>query len=182
MPPPVHLLLTFDFPPMRGGIARYMAEMTRRYPPGRLVVSTGTVEGAAAADASMPNPVDRVRVEAQQLRTAVGLLRWSRRARALARSSGAAFSWCGNIRPAAYPADWVRRREGVPYGIIFHGSDVLKLRLKLRGAPVKRGIYRRLFANAAVLAPNSAWTRDQCLGALDDLGVQYPADRVRYVP
>ena len=36
-----HLLLTFDFPPMRGGIARMMGELARSYPPGTRVVSTG---------------------------------------------------------------------------------------------------------------------------------------------
>jgi hypothetical protein len=35
------LLLTYDFPPMGGGIARMMGELARRYPPGTLVVSTG---------------------------------------------------------------------------------------------------------------------------------------------
>ena len=36
-----HLLLTYDFPPIGGGIARWMAELARRYPAGSLVVSTG---------------------------------------------------------------------------------------------------------------------------------------------
>lgn len=36
-----HLLLTCDFPPIGGGIARWMAELARRYPAGALVVSTG---------------------------------------------------------------------------------------------------------------------------------------------
>jgi hypothetical protein len=35
------LLLTYDFPPMGGGIARMMGELASRYPPGTLVVSTG---------------------------------------------------------------------------------------------------------------------------------------------
>ncbi|MBA2459437.1 MAG: hypothetical protein H0V43_10865 [Gemmatimonadales bacterium] len=30
-----HFLLTYDFPPMGGGIARMMGELARRYPPER---------------------------------------------------------------------------------------------------------------------------------------------------
>ena len=33
------LLLTYDFPPIGGGIARWMAELAKRYPPGSLVVN-----------------------------------------------------------------------------------------------------------------------------------------------
>jgi len=34
------LLLTFDFPPMGGGIARWMAELALGYPAGGLIVSS----------------------------------------------------------------------------------------------------------------------------------------------
>jgi phosphatidyl-myo-inositol dimannoside synthase len=177
-----HLLLTYDFPPLRGGIARYMAEVARRYAPGRLVVSTGTHAGVGDADLGLPNRVDRLPMDAQKLRNAHGLLRWSRRARALARETGAEFVWCGNVRPAAYPAEWVRRREGTPYGVIFHGSDVLKLRRRAEQVRVKRWLYRPLLANAAVLAPNSRWTASQCHALLDALEIPLPRERVRVVP
>ena len=177
-----HLLLTYDFPPLRGGISRYMAEVARRYAPGRLVVSTGTHEGVGDADRGMPNRVDRLPMDAQRLRNADGLLRWARRARSLARETGAEFTWCGNIRPAAYPAEWVRRREGTPYGVIFHGSDVLKLRRRAEANALKRWLYRPLLANAAVLAPNSRWTAAQCHALLDALQIPFPRERVRVVP
>ena len=47
-----HLLLTYDFPPIGGGIARWMAELARRYPPGSLVVSTGLHPDAPDVDAT----------------------------------------------------------------------------------------------------------------------------------
>jgi hypothetical protein len=37
-----HLLLSYDFPPIGGGISRWMAELAKRYPAGTLVVSTGS--------------------------------------------------------------------------------------------------------------------------------------------
>ena len=41
-----------------------------------------------------------------------GLLLWSRRVAVLARSTDAEFIWCGNIKPAAYPAKWTMERTG----------------------------------------------------------------------
>jgi hypothetical protein len=44
------LLLTFDFPPMGGGIARMMAEIALQTAGGELVVSTGELPGGAASE------------------------------------------------------------------------------------------------------------------------------------
>ena len=52
------LLLTFDFPPMGGGIARWMAEIAQRYPHDGLIVSTGWIDGAESSDAGFPNRID----------------------------------------------------------------------------------------------------------------------------
>ena len=49
------LLLTYDFPPMSGGIARWMGELARRYPQGELVVSTaGRRRGNPGIPAAIP--------------------------------------------------------------------------------------------------------------------------------
>ncbi|HYC31143.1 MAG TPA: hypothetical protein VEB59_02590, partial [Gemmatimonadales bacterium] len=106
------LLLTYDFPPIGGGIARWMAELALRYPRSSLVVSTGQHPDAADVDAAFPNAVDRLPIPARRLRTIQGILLWSRRAAVLARSHRAEFLWCGNIKPAAYPAKWVMERIG----------------------------------------------------------------------
>ena len=63
-----HLLLTYDFPPNGGGIARMMGELALRYPERSLIVSTGMVEGSAAADAALPGLVHRMDVPTDRLR------------------------------------------------------------------------------------------------------------------
>ena len=63
-----HLLFTYDFPPMGGGIARWMHELALRYPEGSLVVSTGTQKNSDAVDAACPVPVDRIWTDANRLR------------------------------------------------------------------------------------------------------------------
>ncbi len=180
MPP--HLLLTYDFPPIGGGIARWMAELAKRYPAGSLVVSTGQSSNASEIDAGFPNRVDRVAIPARRLRTIQGILLWSRRVAVLARSTGAEFIWCGNLKPAAYPAKWTMERTGVPFGILLHGGDLLILQHQIHQSAMKRKTAAALLGSAAVLVANSEWTRDRCLTVLSDLEVEVPADRVRVVP
>ena len=67
MSPRPDLLLTFDFPPMGGGIARWMSEIALRYPAGELVVCTGRLPGDEASDAGFPNPVSRVPIPSGRL-------------------------------------------------------------------------------------------------------------------
>jgi phosphatidylinositol alpha-1,6-mannosyltransferase len=180
MPP--HLLLSYDFPPMGGGIARWMAELARRYPAGSLVVSTGQQGDASDVDAGFPNRIDRLGIPSRRLRTIQGILLWSRRAAVLARSTGAEFIWCGNIKPAAYPAKWTMERTGVPFGILLHGGDLLILQHQIHQSAVKRKTAAALLGSAAVLVANSDWTRDRCLTVLGELELDVAPDRVRVVP
>ena len=177
-----HLLLTYDFPPLGGGIARWMAELARRYPPGSLVVSTGQQGDASDVDAGFPNRVDRLSFPSRRLRTIQGILLWSRRVAVLARSTDAEFIWCGNIKPAAYPAKWTMERTGTPFGILLHGGDILVLQHQVHQSAVKRKTAAALLSSAAVLVANSEWTRDRCLTLLSELEIDAPPDRVRVVP
>ena len=177
-----HLLLTYDFPPIGGGISRWMAELARRYPAGSLIVSTGQSGDASDADASFPNRVDRLSISAQRLRTIQGILLWSRRVAVLARSTEAEFIWCGNIKPAAYPAKWTMERTGTPFGILLHGGDLLVLQHQIHQSAIKRRTAAALLSSAAVLVANSEWTRDRCLTLLSELEIDAEPDLVRVVP
>jgi phosphatidyl-myo-inositol dimannoside synthase len=177
-----HILLTYDFPPIGGGIARWMAELAKRYPAGSLVVSTGNHPDASEVDATFPNRVDRLPVAPRRLRTIQGLLLWARRTAVLARSTDAEFIWCGNIKPAAYPAKWTRERVGTPFGILLHGGDLLILQHQIHQSSIKRGTARGLLSAASVLVANSEWTRDRCLTLLGELDLDTSPDRVRVVP
>ncbi len=176
------LLLTYDFPPIGGGIARLTGELAKRYPAGSLLISTGLVPGSEPVDRMLPNPVDRVRIRSTRLRTIQGLVVWSHRARRLARAFTPGFVWCGNLKPAGFPALWLRRREGIPYGIIFHGSELLLLRHRIGRMPRKRVAARMAIQQATVLAANSNWTRDLCLEVLDEMGLRPGGFEVRTIP
>lgn len=177
-----HLLLTYDFPPMGGGIARMMGEVAERYPPGSLVVSTGQTPGSAATDARFSHRIDRLPVPAGRLRTIQGLVQWSRRGVALAHSAAADFTWCGNFKPAGYPAKWVQQRAGTPYGVMLYGTELLLLRSRVAGSPLKRRAARSLLGSAAVLLAISRYTRDLCRDTLDELRLAGNAIDIRVVP
>jgi phosphatidylinositol alpha-1,6-mannosyltransferase len=176
------LLLTFDFPPMGGGIARMMAELALATPPGEMIVSTGRCPGDAASDAAFLNPVDRLAVASGRLRTGPGLLRWAWRAESLVRQHQVGFVWCGNVRPAAYAARWVLARCGVPYGIIVYGGDLLELRRRFRAASFKRRTARWLLGGAAAIVAISGWTRDLVCEILEELRLDSHTERVRVIP
>jgi phosphatidyl-myo-inositol dimannoside synthase len=176
------LLLTYDFPPIGGGIARMMGELAKRYPPGTLVVSTGASPGAAAVDSALPNRIDRVSVPSRRLRTVQGLLTWTRRASSLARELEPEFVWCGNLKPAGYPARWIRGRSGTPYGIFVYGTDLLLLQNRLRHSALKRQAARALIGSARVVVAISRWTQELCLTVLRELGFQDGEIEVRIVP
>lgn len=176
------LLLSYDFPPMSGGIARWMGELARRYPPGSLVVCTGQYPNSAAVDEQFPNRVERLPISSDRLRSLQGLLLWSKCTATIARALGAEFIWCGNIKPASYPAKWTKGRVGIPYGILLHGGDLLILRQQVKRSLLKRRTARALLDGASVLVTNSGWTRDLCHAVLDQLEIDAGADRVQMVP
>jgi phosphatidylinositol alpha-1,6-mannosyltransferase len=175
-------MLTYDFPPMGGGIARMMGEVARRYPAGSLVVSTGACPDAASSDAAIGHPVCRVSVPARRLRTVQGLASWTRGATALARSARPGFLWCGNFKPAGYPAYWIHRRIGTPYGVVLYGTELLLLQHRLARVGLKRTIARAILGRAVVTVAISRWTRDLCVEVLTELGLNRAASAVRVVP
>jgi phosphatidylinositol alpha-1,6-mannosyltransferase len=176
------LLLSYDFPPIGGGIARLTGELAKRYPKGTLLVSTGEYPGSSQFDSQLGNRVDRVGVKSTRLRTLQGLVAWSHRAVRLARSFGPHFVWCGNLKPAGFPALWLRRRAGYPYGILLYGSELLLLQHRIRTSRWKRWPARLIVGEAAVLVAISDWTRRLCLEVLAELGWSPREIEVRTIP
>jgi phosphatidyl-myo-inositol dimannoside synthase len=180
--PPPSLLLGFNFPPHEGGIARMVGEIARRYPPYSLVISTGAYLESAASDADFLQYIDRVSVPARRLRTVTGLIRWTTRVDRLARKFHPGFTWCGELKPAAYPARWLHRRYGIPYGVITYGAELLLLEQKAQRSKFKRRTGRQLLEGASVFVAISRWTAEYTQRLLSEVGLERLAERVRLVP
>src|SRR6266704_6615275 len=175
------LLLVHDFPPMGGGIARLHGELTRRYPRGELIVSTPQDRDAAEVDAQFNGAVDRLPVGRRTTKTLPGLLLWSRRATTLVRQHRVRFVYCGNVKPAGYPARWVYERTRVPYGVFLYGADLLSEQHKYHSSKFKRRSARAILGGAAVYIAISNWTRDLALTVLGELGLDGHGQRLRVV-
>ena len=159
-----------------------MGELALRYPRNSLLVSTGAYPGSAASDALFPQTVDRVGIRATRLRTLQGLGAWTWRADRLARRVRPGFTWCGELKPAGYPARWVQMRRGVPYGVIAYGTELLLLDAKIHRSAFKRWSARQLLGNAAVVVAISEWTANLARSVLERLGCQALARGVQVVP
>src|SRR5881296_184359 len=159
-----------------------MGEVALRYPEHGLLVSTGTWPGSEASDPRFRQTIDRVAVTAKRLRTLNGLVRWTRRAGALARGTSPGFAWCDEVKPAGYAAAWLRARGGPPFGVIAHGADFLLLDAKIRRSVFKRWTTRRMLERCSVVVANSRWTADLARSVLEFLGCRTLAADVRVVP
>jgi phosphatidyl-myo-inositol dimannoside synthase len=175
------LLLAQDFPPMGGGIARLHAELVKHFPRGELIVSTPTDSDAPGTDLQFDAVVDRLPITARRTRTLPGLVLWSRRAATLARRHRVRLVYCGNVKPAGYPARWVYERTGIPYCVFLYGGDLLSEQHKIRRWAFKRWTSRAILRGAAALVAISRWTADLALTLLGELGLDGHRNRLRVV-
>lgn len=152
------LMLSWNFPPVRGGIEDVVANLLEGLRAAGHEVRVITAHVAQANDPPAVIRASRPGVRAFLL-AAVG------RGLALARVERPDVVLCGSV--VAAPAAWVlRQRFGVPYLVLVHGTDVV------RGGRLHRWAVRWLLRRAARIASNSANT----LRLLEKMGL--PAERV----
>lgn len=155
-----------------------MGELALRYPRNALVVSTGASANSARTDQQFPQVIDRAGIRATRLRTVQGLALWSWRASKLARRWHPGFVWCAELKPAAYPAWWLSRRRGIPYGVFVHGTELLLLQEKIARSTFKTGTATRILGNAAVLVAPSNYTANLALDVVTALDLVVPVETV----
>ena len=158
-----------------------MSQLARHYGDDTMLVSLGSEAEQDASDARQGVRVDRLPIARARLRNLPGIIAWSRRAAQLSLENDVTFTWCGNLKPASYVAWTLRRRMGIPYGVMLHGTELLQMR-KYGSGLRKRVIARALLGSASVIVTNSEWTRTTTLDLFRELEIPVPADRVYAVP
>ncbi len=156
------LLLTWDFPPVRGGIQTWMLELARRLPDAKVRVLAPAVPGDRAFDAASGCRVTRLGS------ARVGRIPWHIQLCAttlwecIIRRPDVIV--CGHVTTA--PAALIARRLlGVPYVVFTYGYEIRRKRRKRQ--------LRFLLRNAKLVVACSEFTRNAVL-ALD-----VPAERTR---
>jgi len=171
-----HLFVTQDFTPDRGGMARRHVELCRRWPGDNMTVSTvrasnNDTRDVIAVDAAEPFAIERVPFTFREANRFTSQIHWA--VRLLARVGKVDLLHCGNIRPVGYAVWWVARRAGLPYLIYVNGGDLLRERDKARSW-LKRKVSKRIFADAAGVVANSAWTASLASDVMRQVGVKTP--------
>lgn len=144
------LLLTLDFPPLRGGVARYYDGWLRTHPQGAALTSPHLL--SEEFDSKAPYPIFR-----RELLKSWIWPRWS-------------FAWLsvlavrrhfsfdrilvGNILPLGYPALLLRAFAGIPYDVCLHGLDILSA----RRSRWKKFWVNLILSHAGEIIVNSQWT------------------------
>lgn len=164
------LLLTTDFPPRPGGLARYYADLARGLGSGCTVAA-----GSWAGEAPRAQGEPRLLALPFDMRSAHrpwNLLRTARLLEAELQEHPADVLLGGSLRPFGLLCARLARRRSVRFVQVLHGGDLLQTVRKWRGHPVKRHRWRRLLRAPELYAVNSEYTA----GLAERLGV--PGDRI----
>lgn len=164
-----NVLVTQNFPPTGGGMARRHAELVRRYGEP-MDVSTVASPDASAIDASESYRIDRQDFPFSSAKLFANEIRWGRW---LARrcASGIDVIHCGEIRPVGYAVWWAHKRTDVPYVIYVNGGDLLRERRKTAAHWTKRISAYRLLSDAAGIVANSEWSASLTRDIMGEIGI-----------
>lgn len=146
------LLVTQDFPPGEGGMARYYGDLAAGFDAGEIRVSTVAAQGAAAPPAAHLR-VERVDFPLERAHRPLELWRWERQVARLAADFRPTEIVCGNLRPLGPLCRRVAGRLGVPYDAVVHGNDLLATHRRWSGW--RRGLWQRVLGDARRWVANS---------------------------
>jgi phosphatidylinositol alpha-1,6-mannosyltransferase len=166
-----HLLVTQNFHPEGGGMARRYTELVRAYG-DPMDVSTLAHDGLHATTSFFGNAVHRQPFALDTSKRATSQARW---ARWLVSNSGSVdVLHCGEIRPVGYAVGWAHIRTRIPYVLYVNGGDLLREKEKTSRSIVKRISGRYLLQNASGVVANSAWTASLARDLMGALSIESP--------
>jgi phosphatidyl-myo-inositol dimannoside synthase len=150
------LMITPDYPPMRGGVARYLS-LLARYLKDRIVVIAGEHPLWQSFDASEPYNIFRMNLLYKHF--------WPRWLKTLIYLRSVRKDYDVAITSHVLPIGTAVMMSGIPYILIVHGMDI---RLA-KQHPRKRRIAKNVLSRARLVVTNSEALAKE---VLDDFGVQ----------
>ena len=170
-----HLLVTQDFAPDLGGMARRHVELARRFGDEDTIMSVSTVAAPSCGsfDSSEPYRIYRQPFPFQRANRLSNQIRW---AQWLTSRRAPRFDvlHCGNIRPVGYAVRWTNRKLHTPYLVYVNGGDLLRERVKASKSALKRRTAKSIFGNAAGIVATSKWVAELASSVMAQVGVESP--------
>ncbi|GAB6897875.1 glycosyltransferase family 4 protein [Kineosporia succinea] len=151
------LVITNDFPPRAGGIESFVLAMTKRFPPGQVVVHTKRQKGDREFDAQLDFPVVRDPSPIMLPTPAI-----TRRSIEIARAEGCDRVWFGAAAPLGLMAPKLRAAGIERLVATTHGHEVW-----WAVVPGTRGLMRRIGRHVDVLTYLGDYTRKRIEPSLD---------------
>jgi phosphatidylinositol alpha-1,6-mannosyltransferase len=147
------LLVTLEFPPRKGGIATYLANLVRALPKGAVRVLAPKMGGTDALDVAQETPVCRHRLLSRWLYPHwLPALYWTARAVRRDRPGMIVVSHLLSMGTLAW---FIKRWHGVPYAVIVHGMGIA---LALEAGGRRMALAKRVLADAERVVANSVYT------------------------
>ena len=168
------LLITQDFPPRPGGMARYYADWARGLGE-RCTVAVGDWEGAPPRTEGSFRLL-RLPFDAARSHRWRNLRRCERRVREHLRREPDDILVAGNVRPFGPLVLGLSRRTGLPFAVVYHGNDLLRTARRWRRHWLRRRSWRAILSSARLHITNSAYTASLA----EELG--FPPSRIAVVP
>lgn len=167
-----HLLVTQDFAPDLGGMARRHTELALHYPEP---MSVSTVAAGAGPQYGVD---DSMQVERQPFGFAranrfANQMMWARWLVQRCRERVQVLH-CGNIRPVGYAVWWAHKRLRLPYVVYVNGGDLLREREKARSSSLKRRGARLILGDAAGIVATSEWVAQLARDVMQEVGIGSP--------
>ena len=172
------LLITLDFPPLRGGVAAYYQQVCRQLPKTDIVVLTTEQPGAADFDISQSYPILR-RSWLNRLQQPSLIPGWKsltlfsliKSLDEIIKKYNIGIIQVGNVLPLGTLASLYQRRRQTPYIVYAHGLDILLPQTAWR----KKIVLKKVLTQAHGIVANSHFTADQ----ISSLGVS--AEKIKVV-
>lgn len=159
---PKYLLLTLEFPPFKGGIANYLFGLCNNLPAKNLTVLTPRIDGSSCFDRTVGFKIKRAfipKFEIQFATSALAVLIFTFHTLLISFKEKIKGVFCDHFIPLGIVGYLMKRLFGLPYGLIFHGGDLLKF--PERG--FKRHLAIRVIKESERLIVSSNYAREQLI-------------------
>ncbi|MDD5342079.1 MAG: glycosyltransferase family 4 protein [Patescibacteria group bacterium] len=153
------LLVTLDFPPQTGGVARYYGNLLAHLPRGDMDVLAQTNPKSEEYDRKKPYPIKRQKL------IALSPLVWPKwlglifQIAKLARQEKIKVIHVGQVLPIGNAAYFVKSFWHIPYIVYAHGLDITSP----QASPRKRRTLKMVLGQASVIVANSEFTKRELL-------------------